>query len=189
MYRFILLFYLFIGLVGYCYSQAPIIIDGPATFIVNPSNASKIINYTNNSYVYRASGEIQLLPGFEVTQTGNTTSKYFLAYINTPNTSGIYAELKEEQDDSYCLALNAVLTFKYDEKYFVNASAPLNFVIYNYKMQTMACPALLKQYGPNYFMLDLIGYDFIQNQYYIIVVTNEKGEKKFLRFKYFQRNN
>jgi len=187
--RLILSSCLFIGLTSYCYSQGPIIVDGPSIFVVNPNSASTIINYTNNSYVDRASGEITLLAGFQVTQTGNNTSKYFLAYINTPNTSGVYAELKEEEDDSYNLALNAVLTFKYNEKYFVNPSSPLNFVIYNYKMQAMSCPTLVKNYGPNYLMLNLIGYDFGQNQYYTMVVTGEKGEKKYLRFKYLQRNN
>lgn len=165
-------------------AQAPVIVEGGTSFT---PTVPLTVNYTSNAYVYRASTEIIFKAGFEVTQTGNNTTKYFLAYINTPNTSGVFAELKEEQDDSYCLALNAVLTFKYDEKYFVNTSSPLSFVIYNYKMQPMSCPAISKNYGLNYLKLDLIGYDFIQGQYYTMVVTGEKGEKKYLRFRYFQR--
>jgi|GEM_PF-4058489 hypothetical protein len=181
MIRIILAFVICILLgISSLYAQ-PIVVDGGTSFTPTVPLA---IDYTSNTYVYRATTEIIFKAGFSSAQTGGTTTNYFLAYINVPNTSAIFAELKEEQDDSYTIALNSVLTFKYEEKYNVAANTPLNFVIYDYKMNPMTCLGLTKKYGSNYLSLNLIGYNFIHNQYYTLVVTGEKGEKKYLRFKY-----
>ncbi|ABG60452.1 hypothetical protein [Cytophaga hutchinsonii] len=142
------------------------------------------LNTPNQTVVYRSDLEIIFKPGFEVTQTGNTTGKFFLGYINVPRPV-YYAELKEELDDSYAYTFNSKLAFKYEEKNAVAVNTLVSFVIYNASYQQMATPGgLTKNYGNNYLVLDLVGYDFSQNQYYIMEITNEKGEKRFLRFKF-----
>ena len=160
----------------------PNIVEGGTSF--QPAPVLINLNTPNKTVVYRASVEITLKPGFEVTQTGNTSGKFFLAYINVPQNI-YYAELKEELDDSYAYAFNSKVGFKYEEKNAVLANTPISFVIYNASYQQMVTPTtMVKNYGTNYLILDLVGYDFVQLQYYILEITNEKGEKKFLRFKF-----
>jgi hypothetical protein len=162
-------------------AQNPVIVEGAASF----TPAAVTVNYTSVTYVYRASTEVILTPGFEVTQTGNTTTNYFLGYINKPNANIYYAEVRDVLDDSYIYAFNSKVSFKYDEKNAVSTNTPVTFVVYNPSYQPMSVPNnLVKNYGSNYLTLDLVGYAFIQNQYYILEITNEKGEKSFLRFKF-----
>ena len=169
------------------------ILPPPATFqltppamVYTPPIVIVNLNTSSSTVVYRDPKSIDFKAGFQITQGGNSSQKYFLAYINVPGPL-MYAELEDELDDAYSVTVNSQVTFKYEERYNVATNATLNYAIYNAQMQPMPAPStfpLYKTYGINYFTVDLTGYNYVGNQYYILIITGEKGDKKYLRFKY-----
>jgi len=165
------------------FGQAPAVNQGPGVWTPTPVVVD--MGTQPSTVVYRDPTSIDLTAGFQVIQADNTNnpSNYFLGYINVPATAN-YAELEEVLDDAYYIAVNSLVGFKYEEKYNITSGKALNFTIYNAQNQVMAAPSITKQYGLNYLVLNLIGYNYVAGQYYLLVVTGEKGEKKYLRFKY-----
>ncbi|MFN6943662.1 MAG: hypothetical protein ACK4ND_01850 [Cytophagaceae bacterium] len=183
--RFIIFFFLSALLTAEAYSQAPYklsqsVIEMPAT-----PGSSHIITLNHGTVLYEGEYFIVLQDGFHVTSTG-TTSNYFHAYISSP----IYAELKDKLDQSYYLARNGRLFFKYIETYFPDGN--LSYKIYDYQRNQLvpAIPpkALKRHVGTNFMDLDCMALNLTPNDginsFYILEVENDKGEKKYLRFKY-----
>ena len=95
-----------------------------------------------------------------------------------------YALLKKNQEGGYCLA-NRYLNFEYRGVY--NNEKELNFQIYDDHMRVIKRPGkkYIKQHGINQYSIDLSDYKHVKkNNFYILQVSDEKGQKYYLRFKY-----
>ncbi|MGH1337914.1 MAG: hypothetical protein ACRBFS_17465, partial [Aureispira sp.] len=99
----------------------------------------------------------------------------------------IYAALKDQLDASFHPLLGSdELYFSYKEEY---RAGSLDFVVYN-QNRTVVNNALVenidllsvntKRYGTNRYKLTLP--TIATGQFYFLEVTNEKGEKKYLKF-------
>lgn len=101
--------------------------------------------------------------------------------------STIFAELKKQLDGGFNTMVGNV-NFIYKEKYNANN---LNYKIYNWKRELVLCSetactplitsSAINKNGVNYHSLN-VNSVLINNEYYTIEVTNEKGEVYLMRF-------
>lgn len=102
-----------------------------------------------------------------------------------------YAELKHKLDGGYYMAYNGKLLFKYDEEYN-DADSKLTFNIYDEDRNLVGANSYLPtgqqklvSVGDNRYVINLINcYINLGNGFYVLEVTNEKNEKRYLRFKH-----
>lgn len=98
-----------------------------------------------------------------------------------------YAELKHKPDGAFVFTQSGWLCFKYNERYASTAS--LDYTVYDDLHQVVSFTptptSIQKKYGMNWVRVYLPrNSPFSMNSIYILEVTNSKGEKLYLRFKY-----
>lgn len=155
-----------------------------------PSTAVSNVTTTSGSVTYTAEQEVVLTSGpnsSDVFTAMPSESNYFLARIGAI----VYAELKDILDASYVQTLGSKLSFRYEEKY---QDGNLSYQIY----KSDRTPMVALPYPTNYVFTKVVGSNFYtidlkditglipstENSYYILEVTNSKGEITKLRFKY-----
>jgi hypothetical protein len=126
------------------------------------------------------------IPAIFISQTANFV-------IAIKKTDHPYALLKEQLDGGYYQAINGRLFFRFDEEY--NPSGPLQFTIYNQQNQAVTTTSQMpvglqpvEVYGDNRYKINTLHCQIspsgaLTNGIYILEVSNEKGEKWYLRFK------
>lgn len=137
---------------------------------------------TTDVVTYKAEYEITLKPGFD-----GPKGVSFHGYIIPPPS---YCVLKESLDGGVHITIDNKINFVYEEKY---TEGTLNYKVYDYKRGTATInplPAFTKNYGTNFYTLDISTLYSKPTRadkadaYYVLEVTNEKGEITMLRFKY-----
>jgi len=106
--------------------------------------------------------------------------------------TGGYAELKRKLDGGYFIVPKGTLYFKFDDEY--NSGSPhLTYQLYNGSRQDLSASLIsydpassnpVTIYGDNRFGLDMAtSGGALSSGYYVLEVTNEKSEKRYLRVK------
>ncbi len=106
--------------------------------------------------------------------------------------TGGYAELKRKLDGGYFIVPKGTLYFKFDDEY--NSGSPhLTYQLYNGSRQDLSASLIsydpassnpVTIYGDNRFGLDMsTSGGALSSGYYVLEVTNEKSEKRYLRVK------
>ena len=93
-----------------------------------------------------------------------------------------YAKLKDKLDGGFHKFTGKSILFKYEEKY---RTGNLNYEIYEYKNQTLLSSNTLtvpKRYGDNWLSISMCQFNCLNNHYYVLEVSDEKGRKEYLRF-------
>lgn len=93
-----------------------------------------------------------------------------------------FVELRKQMDSGYYPALGMV-RFRFDCLYGEQA---LNFQVFNERGNPISLsPKQLEQVGRNLFQLNLpVGSGLIENQYYRLTITDNKGDAHHLKFQY-----
>ncbi len=158
-------------------------------------------NWSPNLYFTNASNNTQ--PNPFVNPPVNTT--YILTVTDSKGCIGvdqmdvyvldaIYAVLAKNPDGGFYDITTArnpnyagKLNFKFEEEYVANANN-LDYKVYNMNRQLiLTIPALSVVYKDNRYSINLTAlapFNTNLNSYYVLEVTDKKGEKTFLRFKY-----
>jgi len=103
---------------------------------------------------------------------------------------GIFATLKENLDASYYHTnRSGKLYFKFDEKYGVGSTGLASVSIFNYDYQEVAQRNLSKEYGYNWYGLDLSSFAAIEGDQYVLHIRDELDRRYVLRVKYVTGNN
>jgi hypothetical protein len=157
--------------------------SGSGTFSPNALNAI----YTPSA-ADKAAGSVILT----ITSTGNGECSPVTDQLRLTISPGdiYYSELKKELDGGFYNTVENKLYFRYQEKY---ADGLLKYQIYDFQRNEMiplslqtGDLALTKKVGGNFFSINIgdgsLG--FTANSYYILEVSDEKGGKYMLRFKY-----
>jgi hypothetical protein len=84
-------------------------------------------------------------------------------------------------DHSPAVAISDKINFFYREDY---QSGMLHAKIYNFNKQINIDVSLLKNYGENYLELDVTSLGLVKNNIYTLEIKEEKGDRKYLAFKY-----
>jgi len=107
-----------------------------------------------------------------------------LCNFGCPYINPSYSTLAKTLDGSYYVTPYGVLRFRYDEEY-VNNNNPLSYTIFDMGHNVMGSSTLTPDdYKDNYYAIDLTALNSaIANGYFILQVTNKKGEVTELRFK------
>lgn len=147
---------------------------GPNGFTSSEINPFIVVN--PNSY-----GEYTL-----VVRNGGCQVNYIAIIVET----GIFATLKENLDASYYHTnKEGKLYFKFDEKYGVGSTGLASVSIFNYDYQEVAQRNLSKEYGYNWYGLDLSSFNAIEGDQYVLHIRDELDRRYVLRVKYVTGNN
>ena len=107
-----------------------------------------------------------------------------IAFDFCTSTPPVYAELKKELDASF-QPISGTLAFKYKEKY---NDGSLKYKVYDWQRNVVVDNTQISynslQVGDNYIQLDLSRVWLPASRYYVMEVTDKKGEVYKLRFKY-----
>ena len=101
---------------------------------------------------------------------------------------GVFATLKENLDASYYHTnREGKLYFKFDEKYGVGATATASVSTFNYDFQEVDQTTLSKEYGYNWYGLDLSSFA-TEGDHYVLHIKDELDRRYVLRLKYATGN-
>lgn len=103
--------------------------------------------------------------------------------ILAKNIDGGFYDITTARNPNYAGKLN----FKFDDEYVANGNT-LDYKVYNMNRQLiLTIPSLSVAYKDNRYSINLAAlapFNSNLNSYYVLEVTDKKGEKTFLRFKY-----
>ncbi len=144
-----------------------------------------VFDYTYNRYTFQNSYYI-----VKSTLQGFTSATLYngLCSFGCPDMNFSYATLTKTLDGSYYISPYGNLSFKFDEEYAGANNGNLNglqYVIYDPQHGIMGSGQLsADNYKDNYYSIDLTAVNSaIRNGYFILQITNKKGEVTELRFK------
>ncbi|MGZ3862791.1 MAG: DNRLRE domain-containing protein [Bacteroidia bacterium] len=180
------------------YSGTPVMIGGsptgsglftPLSFSWSPSTGinTPYTIYDQNPYVSSISSTIIYTVEVKDTRGCKSTSTVSVLVIEP-----VYAVFKKKLDGGFYVTTAGHLFFKMEEKY---RDGNFDFKVYSTNLGS-SVPALLpvtganftpgfKNYGTNWFDLNLNGVSgIVNNQYYILETSNDKGQKEYIRFQY-----
>jgi hypothetical protein len=155
-----------------------------------PENLIQIMRLanTNPGTTWSSIASTKNIPAKTITLTGLNSFGYFTfgyKYLIT------YAELTQKLDGGFYISDQGKLYVQYKEEYS-NPSLPsfqLKYKITDTQRNVLtsnSTNAMTKQIGINQFTIPLNYCAYIDGQYYILEVTDEKNESSYLRFKYIK---
>jgi hypothetical protein len=151
----------------------------PNTFYPYPSTSLNTLNY-GQDYVW----QVKAYAGdYFIGQSEIWVFKLVMDSIKIKKTDSSYSVPALFLDGGIHYAIGS-LRFKYDGEY---TSRQLSFKIYDDKLNEINIrhQKLWQNYGDNRYSIDLTEVKGIKNNnYYLLVITNEKGLRYFLRFEY-----
>lgn len=145
---------------------------------------------SNQKIAFQAQNSISIKPGFKT--ENNSAFKLKLGGCEVEQGDVKYATLQKKLDGSFYQPYKDILYVRYDEEYFSDGEN-LVFKIYDYKRNIYpTIQNITKSYGTNWLEIDLnsvfvspyLGLTFGDGNYYILEVSNSKGEVGYLRFLY-----
>ncbi len=144
--------------------------------------SSALIGDLNND------GYPEIAVGSQLDDDGGTDrgAFYILTLDYSLNILKPYAVTKKKLDGSYYILetfLGDYLSFSYDEEYYTEGY--LTFQVFNKDNQPLSTSKILPvNIGDNRFTLDMNLFSGVNSgEYYTLILTNNKGENRFLRFK------
>ena len=141
---------------------------GPSGF--NSSSANPSISVSPNSY-----GEYIL-----VVSNGGCSTTYRAIIAE----KGVFATLKENLDASYYHTnREGKLYFKFDEKYGLGTTGMASISTFNYDFQEVNQVNLSKEYGYNWYGIDMSSFG-VEGDQYVLHIKDELERRYVLRVKY-----
>ena len=131
-------------------------------------------NPLTNQYYRGKIDDIQLYNG---ALDASAITNLYQTQLSCPNK--VFAELVQELDGGYTDLENNTLHFKFTQEYAV-AGFDIDYTIYNWQRQVVQASTFTPSYGVNWISIPL---SLATNQYYVLEIKANKGEKYFLRFK------
>ena len=142
-------------------------------------------------------GTISTEPNPFITVTNDSYGEYTLVVSNGSCEAtytaliakeGIFATLKEDLDASYYhTSKEGNLYFKFDEKYGVGTLGAVSVSIFDYDFREVVQQSLHKEYGYNWYRVDLSSVG-IEGDYYVIHIKDEWERRYTLRVQYVTGN-
>ncbi|MNJ90834.1 hypothetical protein D3C87_84740 [compost metagenome] len=131
--------------------------------------------------------------------TNKPTVAFKVSWVGSECDFTSYARFRDELDASFVHTVQGKLKIQFNEDYDQKLGRMTKLILYDATNNQVKAginnngsslgvpllPAKLLEFDYNQHILDLTTYSLVSGRYYVMELTNSKGEKSYIKFKYF----